>query len=265
MLLAIDIGNTNIVLGVWNGSGWQAHWRLRTVPERTADELGIYLTSLLREHGLKKAVSRVVLSSVVPQLTQTVLALSRDYLQRDPLLIHTDLDLGIQNRTDVPAQVGSDRLLNAAAAYDRFRRACIVIDLGTATKLDVVTSGGDLLGGVISPGLGITADALFQRAAKLSQVDLVLPPSVLGRNTVHAVQSGLIYGYLSLIEGLLPRLKAELLRHDSAAGAGGIAVIGTGGLIDLLAPHTAIFDAIDPWLTLEGLRIAAERNPQAAG
>lgn len=258
MLLAIDIGNTNIVMGAWNGRAWQATWRLRTVRERTADETGIYLKSLLREHKLKKAITRVILSSVVPQLTQSFVTACRTYLRRDPLLVHTGLDLGIHNGTDQPEQVGTDRLLNAAAAYNRFQRACIVIDMGTATKFDVVDSQGDFLGGVIAPGLTITADALFHRAAKLSQVDLVPPPAVLGRNTAHAVQSGLIYGYLSLIEGLLPRLQQELRAVDPEAQE--IPVIGTGGLIDLFVPYTTVFTAIDPWLTLEGLLLAADRN-----
>ena len=258
MLLAVDIGNTNIVLGVWNGSGWQAHWRLRTVRERTADEFGIYLKGLLREHRLNKSISRVIISSVVPQLTQTFIAVSRNYLHHSPLIVHTDLDLGIRNRTEQPGQVGADRLLNAVAAYDRTHQACIIVDLGTATKFDVVSSAGDFLGGVISPGFTITADALFQRAAKLSQVDLVPPPSVLGRNTVHALQSGLIFGYISMIEGLLPRLRAAL--NDADPEASPIHVIGTGGLLDLLAPHTDVFDTLEPWLTLDGLRIVADRN-----
>lgn len=258
MLLAIDIGNTNIVLGVWDGKEWRAKWRLRTVSDRTADELGIVLKGLLREHRLKKAITRVVLSSVVPKLTPTIQAVCEKYLHTTALVVHTGLDLGIQNATDVPEQVGTDRLLNATAAFHRYRTACLIVDMGTATKLDVVTSQGEMLGGVISPGLGITAEALFKRAAKLSQVDFKAPPAVLGRNTAHAIQSGLIFGYLSLVEGLIPRLKAELLRHDPDAA--NPRIIGTGGWIDTIAAHTTMIEAFDPWLTLEGLKIVDERN-----
>lgn len=258
MLLAIDIGNTNIVLGVWDQSVWRATWRLRTVTDITSDELGITLKGLLREHDLKRAVTRVILSSVVPQLTQTFLTASERYLKVFPLLVDTHLDLGIRNATDVPTQVGTDRLLNATAAFHRFKQACLVVDMGTATKLDVVTSQGEMLGGVISPGLGITADALFRRAAKLSQVDFQAPPAVIGRNTAHAIQSGLVFGYLGLVEGLIPRLVAELKNIDQAAQ--NPKIIGTGGWINVIAPHTNIIEEYDPWLTLNGLRIVAERN-----
>ncbi|MDJ0752448.1 MAG: type III pantothenate kinase [Ardenticatenaceae bacterium] len=258
MLLAIDIGNTNIVLGVWGGDKWRAHWRLRTVHDRTADELGIYLKGLLREHELEEEITRVIMSSVVPQLTQTFMTVSIHYLHHNPLFVHTGLDLGIRNCTDVPGQVGTDRLLNASAAYERFKKACIIVDMGTATKLDVVTSQGDMIGGVISPGLGITADALFKRAAKLSPVDYQAPPATLGRNTAHAIQSGLVFGYLGLVEGLIPRLIDDLKNYDPLGDD--VHIVGTGGWINVIAPHTDMIKTYDPWLTLEGLKIVAERN-----
>lgn len=258
MLLAIDIGNTNIVLGVWDGSQWRATWRLRTVTDLTADELGITLKGLLREHKLKDAITRLILSSVVPQLTQTFVTVSQRYLKLEPLLVTTHLDLGIENKTELPDQVGTDRLLNVTAAFHRFQGASLVVDMGTATKLDVVTSQGQMLGGVIAPGLGITADALFSRAAKLSQVDFQAPPAVIGRNTVHAIQSGLVFGYLGLVEGLIPRLLAELQSHDPTGQPAQI--IGTGGWINVIVPHTTLITEFDPWLTLDGLRIVAERN-----
>ena len=206
MLLAIDIGNTNIVLGVWNGEEWLTQWRLRTIRNRTADELGIHLRSLVRDTVSISTLHRIVLCSVVPQLTTAVRQACEQYLKITPLLITSELDLGIKNETDVPMLVGADRLANAVAAHHfaPSKTAVIVIDMGTATKLDVVTSDGRFLGGVISPGLGITSDALFSRAAKLSQVELQAPPTVIGRNTVHAIQSGLVNGYVAMIEGASP-------------------------------------------------------------
>ncbi len=260
MLLAIDIGNTNIVLGLWNGQNWIARWRLRTIRERTVDEFGIYLRGLLQDEKEVSisGIKRIIISSVVPQITRSLTDACRLYLHCEPLIMSTDLSLGIQNRTDVPEQVGADRLVNTAAAYHLYRCACIVVDMGTATKFDVVTANGDMLGGVISPGLGITADALTRRAAKLSQVDLQAPPQAIGSNTIHAIQSGLIFGYASMVSGIIPRLKAELVERNPDTPY--IKIIGTGGLISLVAEHTAVFDVIDPWLTLKGLEIIARKN-----
>ena len=260
MLLAIDIGNTNIVLGVWDGEDWLVQWRLRTVRDRTADELGIQLRSLIRDNTLITAINRIVLCSVVPKLTLAAEQACIRYLKLYPLILTTNLDLGIENKTDVPTLVGADRLANAAAAHAEVDSdtAVIVIDMGTATKLDVVTSDGCFLGGIISPGLGITSDALFARAAKLSQVELQPPPSVIGRNTVHAIQSGLVNGYVTMIEGLIPKIIAEINELDPAAKQ--VQVIGTGGLITVIAEVTDVIHHVDPWLTLKGLQIIADRN-----
>ncbi|MFT5194950.1 MAG: type III pantothenate kinase [Cellvibrionaceae bacterium] len=260
MLLAIDIGNTNIVLGVWDGQEWLTQWRLRTVPNRTADELGIHLRSLVRDTVSINKLDRIVLASVVPALTPAVQDACKRYLHLTPLLVTSDLDLGIINETDVPSLVGADRLANVAAAHHLAppRTAVIVVDMGTATKLDVVTSDGRFPGGVIAPGLGITSDALFSRAAKLSQVELLAPPTVIGRNTVHAIQSGLVNGYAVMLEGLLPRLIKEIKELDSAAET--VHIIGTGGLITIIDSVTNILDIIDPWLTLKGLQLIADRN-----
>ena len=262
MLLAIDIGNTNIVLGGWDGEEWISQWRLRTVHDRTSDELGIYLRGLLRDMQIKNEslISRIVLCSVVPRLTPVFQDACTRYLGHTPMILDTLLNLGIKNMTDFPAQVGTDRLANAVAAHHLTPAgtASIVIDMGTATKLDIVTCKGEFLGGVIAPGLGITSDALFSRAAKLSQVDLVAPPHVIGRNTIHAIQSGLVYGYVSMIEGLIPKLKAELKSIDTECHS--IDTIGTGGLIGIVEQYTDMLTAIDPWLTLRGLQIIADRN-----
>lgn len=254
MLLAIDIGNTNITLGVWDGSSWQREWRLQTASERTADEFGILLTGLLREAQLEKAIDGVILASVVPSLSSTFLKLCAQYLHLEPLVVSSREAGGIQILTDNPAEVGADRIVNAVAAYHLFHGPCIVIDMGTATSFDVISGRGELLGVAIAPGIQLAADALISRAAQLSHVPLQAPPQVTGRNTVHAIQSGLIFGYVSLIEGMVKRLLEE---HPDTGQK--IQVIGTGGLINLIAPHTDIIDHVDPWLTLTGLRVIYER------
>ena len=257
MLLAIDIGNTNITLGVWDGRMWQREWRLHTARERTADEFGILLAGLLQESQLDNAISNVVLASVVPTLTATFRQLCRQVLRIEPLVVGPQTDAGIQIRTDNPAEVGADRIVNAVAAFYLFQGPCIVIDMGTATTFDVVSAAGELLGVVIAPGLRLAADALIDRAAQLSQVPLEAPPQATGRNTIHAMQSGLIFGYVSLIEGMVQRLLQEHPDKEQK-----LHIIGTGGLIELIKHHTTIIDHVDPWLTLTGLRVISERANQ---
>lgn len=254
MLLAIDIGNTNITVGIWDGRRWLRHWRLLTVREKTMDEYGITLKSLLAEATLSDGVRFVIMSSVVPQLTPTFAALCETYLGRTTLQVTSQLDTGILIRTDVPEAVGADRIVNAVAANHLFPGPSITIDMGTATKFDVVTARGELLGGVIAPGMQLTADALASRAAKLSQVALEAPPATIGQNTIHAMQSGLVFGYVCLIEGIVRRIKAE---HPDQGQP--IRVLGTGGLIHLIAAQTNIIDHVDPWLTLTGLRVIHQR------
>lgn len=254
MLLAIDIGNTQVALGIWNGEEWLYEWRLRTIQERTSDEYGILVMNLLERAGLADSIDAVIMTSVVPPLTMTFKQLSQDYLGIDPIIVNSDLDTGITVQTDNPKEVGADRIVNAVAAYYGYDGPAIVIDVGTATTFDVVSSKGELLGVAIAPGLGVAADALSQRAAQLQQVPLEAPPHAIGRNTVHAMQSGLIYGYVSLIEGMVDRLLAEHPDRDQE-----IMIIGTGGLISLLAPHTTVIDQVDQSLTLTGLRIIYDR------
>lgn len=254
MLLAIDIGNTNITLGVWNGRKWEQKWRLYTNHAKTADEYGVILTALLRENNLLNEIHRAIMASVVPVLSQTFTDLCRKYLELNIRVVTSELDLGIAIMVDVPTAVGADRLVNAVAADHLFPGPSVVIDMGTATKFDVVSASHEFLGGVITPGLGLAADALVSRAAKLTSVALEAPPQTIGRNTVHAMQSGLIFGYVALIEGILVRIKQEHPNADQP-----ITVLGTGGLIDLITPHTSVIDHIDPWLTLTGLRLIEER------
>ena len=260
MLLAIDIGNTNITLGLWDGTSLRREWRLQTIRARTADEYGILMTSLLFEEGLEKAVDGIILASVVPILTQTFVDLSRHTLKIEPVIVNSQSDLGIEILTDNPAEVGADRLVNAMAGYHLYHKPCIIIDMGTATTFDVVSNMGALLGVAIAPGLRLAADALINQAARLSQVPLNAPPQAIGRNTVHAVQSGLIFGYVSLIEGMTRRLIEEHPDHNSK-----ILILGTGGLINLIADHTDIIDHVDPTLTLKGLRLIYNRVQQKSG
>jgi type III pantothenate kinase len=252
MLLAIDIGNTNITLGLWDGQHWRRQWRLRTIHEQTVDEYGIYLKMLLHEDGLDGAVDEVIFSSVVPPLTRTFTAVAERYLGRQALLVTPTSDTGIRIATENPAEVGADRIVNAVAAYHLHPGASIVVDMGTATTLDVISADGALLGVVIAPGMELAADALTRRAAQLGRVALEAPPQVLGRNTTHAMQSGLVFGYVSLIEGLVGRLRTEL---DLAEAP----VIGTGGLMRLITPYTGVITCVEPWLTLTGLRLIAGR------
>ncbi|MCP4359579.1 MAG: type III pantothenate kinase [Chloroflexi bacterium] len=254
MLLAIDIGNTNITLGVWHGREWQQHWRLQTNKTRTADEYGILLKGLLWDNDPAQKISQVIIASVVPTLTQTFSEVSERYLGQRPFIVTANANLGLTILTDVPEAVGTDRLVNAVAASVLFSGPSIIIDIGTATKLDVVSANREFLGGVIAPGLQLAANALSSRAARLSHVALEAPPSAIGRNTIHAMQSGLILGYVSLIEGMVGRLRAEHPDRDRQ-----IHILGTGGLINLITPHTTIIDHVDPWLTLMGLQIIHDR------
>jgi type III pantothenate kinase len=252
MLLAIDIGNTNITLGVWDGKGWKHAWRLATAPEKTVDEYGLSLASLLRAHRLDDAIDAVIFCNVAPALDRVFTAACQRYLGLTAVAVTHDLDLGIQILTDAPGAVGADRLVNAVAAAALYPNPAITIDMGTATKLDVVSDAA-LQGGVIAPGLRLAADALVERAAQLSDVPLTAPPATLGRNTTHAMQSGLIFGYVSMIEGLIQRLCAEIpdLKEPT--------ILGAGGYIDLVAPYTTIIDHVTPNLTLSGLRVIYER------
>ena len=247
MLLAIDVGNTNITLGLWDEQEWRKQWRLRTVHDQTVDEYGVYLKALLREAEAAQQVKATVLSSVVPPLTNTFIEVCCDYLGQEPLVVEAGTNTGIDILTDTPSEVGADRIVNAAAAYHLYPGSSIVIDMGTATSFDAVSAKGELLGVAIAPGLGLAAEALSNRAAQLGRVALEAPPNSIGKNTIHAMQSGLIFGYASLINGMVSRFKKEMDAPDAN-------VIGTGGLITSIIPHTDVINIVEPWLTLIGLR-----------
>ncbi|NDJ36263.1 MAG: type III pantothenate kinase [Chloroflexi bacterium] len=254
MLLAIDIGNTNIHFGLVHPDGTLCcTWRARTIRNKMADEYAVLLRSFFVGQGLDlRAVDAVVMASVVPELTGTFVELSERYLKRKPLNVDHSLDTGITIRLDNPRELGPDRLVNAVAAVALYGTPAIVIDFGTATTYDIIDAHGDYLGGAIAPGIGLAHDALVERAARLLAVDLVPPPSVIGSNTIQAMQSGLFLGYIAMIEGLIARFKAEL-------GSDAPVVIATGGLAAHFAEHTTVIDQIAPNLTLDGLRLLWER------
>ncbi|MEL6186752.1 MAG: type III pantothenate kinase, partial [Myxococcota bacterium] len=243
---------SNIKFGVHNGKVWTHSWPVQTVRDRMPGEYAVLLRSFFRDAGLElRSVSRVILSSVVPQLTDGLRVMLEHQVGRPPLVVGAHLDLGVRIGTESPHAVGADLLANAVAGYARFRAACVVISLGTATTLSAVSDAGELYGVSIAAGMGTTEKALVGGAAQLAHVPLEPPPDVLGTNTRHAMQSGLVLGHLALIEGLVARIQRSHGPHK---------VVASGGLVHLLADHTDLFDAVDPRLTLEGLRIIAERN-----
>jgi type III pantothenate kinase len=255
MLLAIDVGNTNIVIGAFRGDTLVHSWRLMTVRERTSDELGLLVTDLCDRYEVRKPdISGIVIGSVVPQLTGTLIAMVTEYFGRVPLLFEPAVNGLMPVLIDNPAEVGADRVVNGIAAFDAFSKGLpiIVVDFGTATTFDAVSAKGEYLGGVICPGPQISADALAQRAARLPRIDVRKPSRVVGTNTVAAMQSGLFWGYVDMVEGLLRRLRAEL--------GGAATVVATGGLASIVAPESQLIEHVDPDLTLRGLRLVWERR-----
>jgi type III pantothenate kinase len=253
MLLAIDVGNTNITLGLYDGGDLGPRWRLATVHERMPDEYGIMLVSLFQHAGVSaKDVHGIALASVVPPLTGTFEQVCVNYLHQRPLVVDAGVKTGVRVKYDDPKQVGADRVVDAAAAHKLYGGPACIVDFGTGTTFDAVSAEGDYLGGAIAPGIGIAAEALFQRAAKLPKVDLHRPPSVIGKNTVHSIQSGLLFGYVGLVEGMVARFRAELGPN--------MKVIGTGGLGEVMAQETKVIEIYAPWLTLDGLKIVWELN-----
>ena len=257
-LLAVDIGNTNIHLGLWRQNAWQLSWRARTVAEKMADEYGVLVRNFLSSADISSdAISGVVISSVVPILTPVFDELVKRYFHFAPLIVNSQTNIGIKIDVDHPEQAGSDRYVNAAAVVALYGGGpAIVIDFGTSTNFDVVSADNNYIGGAIAPGIRVAHDALVNRAARLHKIDLVPPPDAIGRNTIHAMQSGIFLGYVGLIEGLTKRLKASLNAPE-------VKVIATGGLAVVFNQHTDIFDMIVSELTLDGLRVIYEMNHPA--
>ena len=252
MLLAVDVGNTNIVLGAYRGADLVASWRTATASHRMPDEYAMLLDSFFRYRGLSlQDVKHVVMCSVVPALTTTFAELSERYLGVEVLHVGSDVPTGIRIAVDNPREVGADRIVNAVAAFRRYGGPTIVLDFGTATTLDAITAEGEYIGGAIAPGVTVAAEALFARAARLYRVEMVAPERAIGRNTVASVQSGVIFGYVGLVEGLISRFRREL---------GPARVIATGGLAEAIIPFSRTIQHHEPWLTIQGLRIVFERN-----
>lgn len=248
MLLCVDIGNTNIVLGVYDGDQLKAHWRIATDQNKMADEYGLQALGFLQHAGIAvQDITGSCLASVVPPVTDLILEMMAEYLGQHPLVVGTGVRTGVAIRYDSPREVGADRIVNAAAAYRLYGGPACIVDLGTATTFDALSEHGDYLGGAIAPGIRLAAEALFLRTAKLPRVDLHRPPKAIGANTVDAMRSGILFGYVSLVEGMVARFRKELGPE--------MRVIATGGLADIIAAETHVIEHVDPWLTLKGLRI----------
>ena len=257
MLLALDIGNTNVTIGIFEGDNVRATWRIATDLERLSDEYAVLMLGLLRNEGIDtSAVTHAIMASVVPDLAPIFEQLCRRYFGVDALVVGTGTKTGVRILYDDPTQVGADRIVDVVAAMRLYGPPpLIIVDLGTGTVFDAVNAEGDYLGGAIAPGIGIASEALFERAAKLYRVKLERPKAAIGKNTASAIQSGTLFGYVGLIEGMVARFKAEL--------GGKARVIATGGYAELLSKETNVFDAVDANLTLTGLRLIHENHMRA--
>lgn len=253
MLLTIDIGNTNLTLGLYAGDQLGAHWRVATDHRRMSDEYGLQFLGLLQNANKSIAdLTGIALASVVPALTGRVVQACEEYLKQKPFVVDTGVKTGVKVRYEDPKTVGADRICDAAAVMKLYGGPACVIDFGTATTFNAITKSGEYLGGAITAGVNLAAEALYTRAAKLPNIDLQTPPSVIGRNTVHAMQSGLLFGYVSMVEGMVERFRKEL--GDE------MKVVATGGLSEIVAKETEVIQIIAPWLTLDGLRIIWKLN-----
>jgi type III pantothenate kinase len=256
MLLVIDTGKPNIVIGLFRDYALVESWRVHTSREQTSDEYGILFRSLLDHAGISsEQVDDVIMSSVVPPLSGVLESMCKRYFGRQPLSVGPGLKTGMPILYDNPKDVGADRIVNAVAAYETYQSAGIIVDFGTATTFDAISAQGQYMGGAIAPGIGIGAEALFQRASKLPRVEVTEPPNVIGRNTVHSIQAGLFFGYVGLVDEVVTRMKAEI-----GGLSDGIFVMATGGRAPMFAVQSRTIDSVASGLTLEGLRILYERN-----
>ena len=255
MLLVIDIGNSNIVMGTYEGKELDKHWRISTDRQKTGDEYGMLINDLFRYQGVEIGdIRSIIISSVVPPLVVPMVKMCKRYFSIQPLLVGPGIKTGIHLNYENPRAIGADRIVNVVGAYEQYGGPLIVIDIGTATTFDVVAENGDFLGGVIAPGIGTSADALFNSTAKLPRIELVPPKSIICRNTVQGMQAGIIYGYVGQIDEIVRRIRVEM--------GVDMRVIATGGLATMIARESSTIDKIDHFLTLTGLRVLYERNRQ---
>lgn len=257
MLLAVNVGNTNIVLGVHDGERWLRHWRVRTVRDKMPDEYGMLFHDFLHEAGVTPAaLDQAAISSVVPPITDRMEEMLIAHMGMTPLIISTAVNTGLTFALDNPAELGADLIADAVAAYDRVRKACIVVDFGTATTFSAVAADATFLGVAIAPGVNMAMSALAGGTAQLPQIRLSAPPRPIGTNTVHSIQSGIVLGYVGMVESLIARFRTQMGVEAQA--------LATGGLARLIAPLTSCFTAVDEWLTLDGIRLIARRNKNGA-
>ena len=256
LLLVIDVGNTNIVLGVYDGKKLINDWRVATNKDKTSDEYGLVIEQIFNYHGLKTSnIDAVIISSVVPPLMHTLQAVSKKYFKCDPYIVGPGIKTGMNIKYDNPREVGADRIVNAVAAYEQYGGPIIVVDFGTAITFCAISKSGEYLGGAIAPGIKISSEALFMRTAKLPKVEIVKPDRVICKNTVNSIQAGLIYGYVGLVDNIIAKMKEELSEEGEVKN-----VVATGGLASLISSESKYINRIDKLLTLEGLRIIYDRN-----